>query len=371
MGVNKVVVNGVTKLDLTEDTVTSESLKSGYTAHDRFGNQITGTMEDSTKIIAKKAIFIGDSTSQGYDNGDYSFIDIFRENHDFDTVVKLAQGGATLGPYSLASIAKGKSCIEQINNNSSEFSDADYCFLQFCLNDIKAVAASHVNMGSYKDTSDSETVCGALRTCIESIYALNKKIKIVYLNLVSTKYAIDLMWNSENEATGSESDYQKKVELHQYWNSQVMGSLKDYGVPVINIMDWINICKINIGEYSVTSNDGTHMNTAANILCYERIKRSIGTASEPLFEAQPENVVISIEQDLKVPSGTLETIQIAHERGANVFLSLSGSAMLRFNDVGSSYAVACGLLFQNNTAILAKFTISHSETAEYTEKRIT
>lgn len=41
--VNKVVVNGVTKIDLTGDTVTAEKILSGFTAHDKSGAPITGT----------------------------------------------------------------------------------------------------------------------------------------------------------------------------------------------------------------------------------------------------------------------------------------------------------------------------------------
>lgn len=42
--VNKVVVNGQTKLDLTADTITAATLLAGTTAHDRSGAPITGTM---------------------------------------------------------------------------------------------------------------------------------------------------------------------------------------------------------------------------------------------------------------------------------------------------------------------------------------
>ena len=47
MGVNLVVINGTTKLDLTADTVAAETLKKGYTAHNAAGDVITGTMESS------------------------------------------------------------------------------------------------------------------------------------------------------------------------------------------------------------------------------------------------------------------------------------------------------------------------------------
>lgn len=44
MAVNKVDINGSTVLDLTADTVTATNLVSGYTAHDKSGASITGTM---------------------------------------------------------------------------------------------------------------------------------------------------------------------------------------------------------------------------------------------------------------------------------------------------------------------------------------
>ena len=44
---NKVVVNGETILDLTQDSVTPSSLLKGTTAHDKSGAPITGTMEAS------------------------------------------------------------------------------------------------------------------------------------------------------------------------------------------------------------------------------------------------------------------------------------------------------------------------------------
>lgn len=45
MAVNKVEVNGETKLDLTQDTVTPENLLSGVTAHNAAGEQISGAVD--------------------------------------------------------------------------------------------------------------------------------------------------------------------------------------------------------------------------------------------------------------------------------------------------------------------------------------
>ena len=44
MAVNKVEINGETKLDLTQDTVTPQTLLSGVTAHNAAGEEITGSM---------------------------------------------------------------------------------------------------------------------------------------------------------------------------------------------------------------------------------------------------------------------------------------------------------------------------------------
>lgn len=44
MAVNKVQINGVTQLDLTQDSVSQATLLSGKTAHDKAGNRITGTL---------------------------------------------------------------------------------------------------------------------------------------------------------------------------------------------------------------------------------------------------------------------------------------------------------------------------------------
>lgn len=45
---NQVIVKGETILDLRSDTVTPETLQKGYTAHDKSGTKITGTLETSS-----------------------------------------------------------------------------------------------------------------------------------------------------------------------------------------------------------------------------------------------------------------------------------------------------------------------------------
>lgn len=51
--VNKLVKDGVTKFDLTADTVTSATLAEGATAHNAAGEQITGTMQGGLEMNVK------------------------------------------------------------------------------------------------------------------------------------------------------------------------------------------------------------------------------------------------------------------------------------------------------------------------------
>ena len=73
MAVNKVDVNGVTVLDLTQDSVTPATLKKGETAHDASGTAIVGEMESSAPSLQSKSVTYtenGTSTitpDEGYD----------------------------------------------------------------------------------------------------------------------------------------------------------------------------------------------------------------------------------------------------------------------------------------------------------------
>lgn len=59
MAINKVIYGGETLIDLTSDTVTADKILSGFTAHDKGGEPITGTCEydvdssDATAAVAE------------------------------------------------------------------------------------------------------------------------------------------------------------------------------------------------------------------------------------------------------------------------------------------------------------------------------
>ena len=65
MAYNKFVVNSTTLLDLTSDTITADKLVSGYTAHDKSGEAITGTLSFSTVYTGS-----GEPSASTGSNGD-------------------------------------------------------------------------------------------------------------------------------------------------------------------------------------------------------------------------------------------------------------------------------------------------------------
>ena len=50
MAINKVKYGNTTLIDLTSDTVTADKLMQGYTAHDRSGAVINGTIGDGNNL---------------------------------------------------------------------------------------------------------------------------------------------------------------------------------------------------------------------------------------------------------------------------------------------------------------------------------
>ncbi len=53
MPVSKVVLNDETMIDLTSDTITSDALIEGVTAHDAAGNAITGTLQSPADAVSQ------------------------------------------------------------------------------------------------------------------------------------------------------------------------------------------------------------------------------------------------------------------------------------------------------------------------------
>lgn len=71
--VNRVEIDGVVKLDLTKDTVTPATLLSGYTAHDRSGQAIRGTLYPKAVMLKDNVALSDGLLSVDFDLRAYQF----------------------------------------------------------------------------------------------------------------------------------------------------------------------------------------------------------------------------------------------------------------------------------------------------------
>lgn len=94
MGVNKVVINNITQVDLSSDTVTPETLAEGYTAHDRDGEAIVGTMSGDSELLLVLTGIKGSASSLNINKNLSDFPDYQKWKLEDFTVV--ANDGASI-----------------------------------------------------------------------------------------------------------------------------------------------------------------------------------------------------------------------------------------------------------------------------------
>lgn len=84
---NQVIINGETILDLRSDTVTPETLQKGYTAHDKSGTKITGTLEASSSGGAKETWVLDETLRVGGRTAIETVINFTSNNVEYSKIV--------------------------------------------------------------------------------------------------------------------------------------------------------------------------------------------------------------------------------------------------------------------------------------------
>ena len=81
MAISKIILNGVTQIDLTQDTVTANNLIAPNTAHGANGEAITGTATSGGSTLTTKTITLNGTYNPDDDNADgYSSVTVNVQN---------------------------------------------------------------------------------------------------------------------------------------------------------------------------------------------------------------------------------------------------------------------------------------------------
>ena len=124
MAVNKVEINGEVKLDLTQDTVTPETLLKGSTAHNAAGDQIDGavTVAPASTTTPKAPGTASAGSESAYARGDH--VHPKQPGHDND----MLWGGKNL----IASVSPVDAAIDlSIGGNKAAFSNPNGITIEY------------------------------------------------------------------------------------------------------------------------------------------------------------------------------------------------------------------------------------------------
>lgn len=103
MAISKIILNGVTQIDLTQDTVTANNLIAPNTAHGANGEAITGTATSGSSTLTTKTITLNGTYSASDDNADgYSGVTVNVQNG-----ASMAEVSNTYGMEIVVSSAQG------------------------------------------------------------------------------------------------------------------------------------------------------------------------------------------------------------------------------------------------------------------------
>ena len=289
MGVNKVNYGAKTVIDLSKDTVTANKLLKGETAHDKNGNQITGTYEESaagtdtsdatavaSNILEEKTAYIarGKVTGtmmnrgatagtiskktgayiipEGYHNGDGS-VSIVEAERD-KIIPENIKNGITLLGVSGTYTGDGSGGTEVDKTGNGAYAWAKYSELIDYVETKESTGSSNRPSGfdytqeytSRKITSDGYYDLKSGGISLDKLYLPTnsengKAKKIAYKPYgYNTQYQI---WSLSNE---KEETGKKGTELLGYISSDSSGSYPNAGVQDGIYYSMINAPDINV-----------------------------------------------------------------------------------------------------------------------------
>lgn len=173
MGVNKITIDGVTKINLLNTDIESAAdIPTGKRGYLKTGELVTGTGGNMTNPLSGKiASFNGDSICHAPDaNGGY--VTQIGTNNGM-TVQNVGMSGGTIANVS------GHHCIS--GTLSDMRSDADYVIFEGGVNDCDLSVSLGTISSGFTATLDSSTFAGAFETMLKSAIARFPTAKIGYI----------------------------------------------------------------------------------------------------------------------------------------------------------------------------------------------
>lgn len=296
-----------------------------------------------------KSVWIGDSIGQGYNNSDYSYINVADESGLFAEVVKYSVGGATLGPYNTTDIADGYSGYEQIMSHQADITDADMVFLQFCANDLQSIMAGEITAGTSTDSSETNSICGYVRKIISKIYELNPLARIYYLNLCDTQRIIDMVADAYSSyfAQNSWGTFDEAAMRSAWidWQANVIPTIQEYGVQVINILEDIGLNSVTMPQ--ITTNDYIHPNSSGHKRIFDAIAARIDTQIEGKSTAQSTDTTGSTQ---------LQLVQLTNASPDMTTATSSKSSQEIYQDYLNGIITAVQIPATGNAVIMSQYT---------------
>jgi len=180
MGVNKITIDGVTKINLLNTDIESAAdIPTGKRGYLKTGELVTGTGENMSNPLTGKILSVnGDSICAGerYAGG---YAGIIGTDNGM-TVQNIAVSGGTIANVS------GHHCIS--GTISDMRSDADYVILEGGINDSSEGVTLGTISSGYDATLDTSTFAGAFETMLKA--ALNRfpTAKIGYIFVHKTNF---------------------------------------------------------------------------------------------------------------------------------------------------------------------------------------
>ena len=250
MAFSKVILNGVTLMDVTQDTVTAETLKQNETAHGADGMGIVGAMSSVRPFIEPNDVTFYDydgTVVASYTASDFAQLEALPANPSREKLV--AQGWNWTLTDAKTHVAKyGKLNIGQMYVTQSGNTEIDVEFIDSArLNPTMTIAASGTITVDWGDNTTPDTVTGSslsTRLFVQHTYANIGKYTISihaeegrYYSLYSNENYLLLTKSSGSSANGGRvyAGFIKKVRIGNGITSLANSFYRCYNLVSVSI----------------------------------------------------------------------------------------------------------------------------------------